>query len=110
MNASTRLGWTIASIFGGAAVFLAMCACVDKWDAVDRSSQAKTKDYPCGPTWHECVDATGKSDGTCCPLGDACGPTCPADSCCDEREELRYDAGPRTPIVVSKRRHKEVKP
>jgi hypothetical protein len=102
----TRVGWYIASVLSFWAVVLAMCACVDKWDAVDKSSQQKTKDYPCGPTWHECVDSSGKSDGTCCALGDACGPTCPADSCCDEREELRFgDAAPRAPIVLAKRRH-----
>lgn len=106
-----RLGWYVAFVFVSWVLFLAMCACVNKWDAVDPSSQQKTKDYPCGPTWHECVDATGKSDGTCCPLEYACGPTCAADSCCDERESLTYgDAAPRAPIAVSKRRHIGAKP
>ena len=90
------------------AVFLGMCVivscAVDKWDAVNPQSQQKTTDNPCGNLWHQCTDSAGKSEGTCCPNGEACGPTCPAGSCCDERDELaRGDAGVG-PHVVGKRR------
>jgi len=92
-------------VFSFWTVVLAMCSCIAKWDAVDPKSQAKTQDYPCGPLWHVCFDAAGKSDGTCCPNGEACNVSfCPVDSCCDERTGASQDGG-LSPAVISKRRH-----
>lgn len=106
----TRLGWYVASVFSFWAVLLAMCACVEKWDAVDPKSQDKTVAYPCGPLWHPCFDANGKDDGMCCPNGDACNASfCPPDMCCDERTGATSDGGPVAPkVTVPRRLRKDV--
>jgi hypothetical protein len=105
----TRLGWYFAFMFSSWATVLAMCSCIERWDAVDPNSQAKTKDYPCGPLWHVCFDVSGKDDGTCCPNGDACNVVfCPPDECCDERMGVsRGDAGATTHV---QRRHRKEAP
>jgi hypothetical protein len=101
----TMMSRVFATFFSFVAVFLAMACAVDKWDAVDARSQQKTTDNPCGNLWHQCTDSTGKSEHTCCPNGEACGPTCAAGGCCDERDELvRGDAALPAPHVVGKRR------
>jgi hypothetical protein len=108
MSKSTRIGWACAAYLSFAASFLALCATVScaGWDAVDRRSQEPVPGNPCGNLWHQCADASGKSERTCCPNEEACGPTCPADSCCDERDALvRGDAGLPAPRVTRPRRH-----
>jgi hypothetical protein len=92
----------IACMSLNAALVLSMCACIEKWDAVDPNSRKPIAGNPCGNLGVPCFDMNGLQNGDCCSEGTTCGGGkwsvgCPADSCCDIREipeELKYsDSG-----------------
>ena len=117
-----RLSWYVAFMCLSWTIVLAMCSCIEKWDAVDPKSQQPVAGNPCGPLWFPCFDMNGLQNGACCSDGETCGGSkwsvgCPADSCCDIREipeELRSGdaapplAGPRF-VVKHPQRHLESK-
>lgn len=106
-----------------AIVVLSMCACIEKWDAVNPKSQQPVAGNPCGPLWFPCLDMNGADNGACCSEGTTCGGGngsvgCPADSCCNIRQapdELRSgDSGvlmgaSSVVVVQSKQKHLESK-
>jgi hypothetical protein len=92
-------------------ILFAAHGCLEKWDAVDPRSQAKTADDPCGPLWGVCLDMQGKDNGSCCPDGETCGGGkysvgCPAGQCCyvGEGARLHGDGGASWVVAEPQRR------